>query len=393
MSFDGLVMAAVKKELNEKISGGRIEKIYQPLPAEIVLVINKERNKFRLVVSAHARDARIHLTRTTRENPLTPPLFCMVLRKHLEGGRITEIVQNGLERVLDIGVEAVDELGILSVKRLLCEVMGKHSNIVLVDPATNNILDGINRFSYATSRHREVLPGRNYTPPPESGKLNPLETTEEQFRDAIWDPEQEVPVDRLLLNKFTGFSPQTCREITFRAGVHSDSSNQSLGELELQRLWETFETIKECVRTGSFQPTICYKGPTPTAFSAVKLDQFDCGDTGPTSMNEVLDEFFSVTEKQQRFKRAAAELEKVVNNEMKKSRKKKAIHEETLRKAENAEQLKITGELITANIYQLSKGAHSAELTNYYDPQTTTLTVQLNPQLSPAGNAQSYFKR
>lgn len=393
MSFDGLVMAAVKKELIEKIPGGRIEKIYQPLADEIVLVIHKDKNKVRLVVSAHARDARIHLTRTTRENPLTPPIFCMVLRKHLDGGRITDIVQNGLERVLDIGVEAIDELGVLSVKRLLCEVMGKHSNIVLVDPATNNILDGINRYSYATSRHREVLPGRAYTPPPETGKLNPLETTEEQFRDALWDPEQDIPVDRLLLNKFAGFGPQTCREITHRSGVHPDSSNQSLGELELQRLWENFKTINECIRTGSFQPTICYKGSTPTAFSAVKLEQFNCGDTRSTSMSEVLDEFFSVTEKQQRFKRAAAELVKVVNNEMKKSRKKKAIHEETLRKAENAEQLKITGELITANIYQISKGAHSVELVNYYDPQATTLTVQLDPQLSPSGNAQSYFKR
>lgn len=393
MSFDGLVMAAVKKELTESIVGGRIEKIYQPLASEIILVIHKSAQKYRLLASAHARDARVHLTRTVKQNPLTPPLFCMVMRKHLEGGKITEIVQTGLERVLDIRVEASDELGMMSEKRLLCEIMGKHSNIILVDPAQNMILDGINRYSYATSRHREVLPGRTYIPPPETGKLDPLATGEDCFRSALWDPELDLPVDRLLLHKFAGFGPQTCREITIRAGLDPDSSSQSLGELELQRLWESFEAVKENALSGNFEPTLCYKAARPITFAAVRLTPVPGQKSKTGTMSGVLDEFFTVTEKQERLKKAAAELTRVVKTELRKCQKKKGIHEDTLRMAENAEQLKIAGELITANIYQISKGAHSAELLNYYDPENRTITVRLDPQLTPAGNAQLYFKR
>lgn len=393
MSFDGLVMSAVRHELQQKLTGGRIEKIYQPLPHEIVLLIHKERTKYRLLASADARDARVHLTVTTRENPLTPPLFCMVLRKHLEGGKIIDIAQSSLERVLNIRVEAIDELGMLSEKHLLCEIMGKHSNIILVDPSSNIILDGIIRFSYATSRHREVLPGRRYTPPPESGKLDPLVITEDDFRQAMWDPEQEIAVEKLLLTKFEGLSPQTCREIAIRAGLQPETSNQSLGELELQRLWENFRRVRECANTGSFKPTICYMDNKPLAFSAIELAQFPQAACRHGQMNAILDEFFSVRAKQQQLRQSASELIKVVRQELKKCRHKIAIHEETLRKAEDAEKLRITGELITANIYQIPSRAETVELVNYYDPEAKPVRVELNPHLSPAENAQAYFKK
>ncbi len=393
MSFDGLVMAAVKEELIEKVVGGRVEKIYQPVAREIVLLIHKDKNKYRLLVSADATDARVHLTQTARENPLTPPLFCMVLRKHLEGGRITKITQTGLERVLTIGVDAVDELGMLSAKNLVCEVMGKHSNIILVDPASDVILDGINRFSYATSRHREILPGRVYSPPPESGKMNPLEVTEEAFRSALWDPDQDVPIEKLILNSFEGFGPQTCREVTVRAGIDPGISNQFLGELELQRLWETFRTIRNCVASGMFKPSLCYKGSIPAAFSAVELSQFSETVCKAGQISETLDEFFSTRGKQQRLKLAVLELTKVVRHAFKKCQNKHSIHQETLRKAQDTERLKITGELITANIYQIPKRVGSVELENYYDPDGGKIVVELDPRMSPAENAQSYFKK
>ncbi len=393
MSFDGLVMAAVKKELKETIVGGRIEKIYQPLPDEIVLIIHKEKSKYRLLASADARNARVHLTGSSRENPLTPPLFCMVLRKHLEGGKIIDIHQPGLERVFNIRVEAVDELGMLSEKKLVCEVMGKHSNIILVDPSTNMILDGINRYSYATSRHREILPGRQYIPPPETGKINPLEVTEEAFRGALWDPEQDIPAETILLQKFEGFSPQTCREIIVRAGMDPAASNQSLGEIDLRRLWESFKCVQDSAVSGRFEPSICYKGNRPAAFSAIRLTQFSDCCCKQGRINEILDEFFSVREKQDRFQRDISELMKTVRNEIKKCHNKIAVHEQTLRRAENAEALRMSGELITANIFQIPAGASSVELVNYYDPEGNTVVIPLDPQLSPAENAQSYFKR
>ncbi len=393
MAFDGLVMAAVKKELKERIIGGRIEKIYQPLPEEIVLIIHKDKRKFRLLASAHARDARIHLTGNSRENPLTPPLFCMVLRKHLEGGKIININQHGLERVLAIRVEAIDELGILSEKKLVCEVMGKHSNIVLVDPSTNVILDGIKRYSYATSRHREILPGRKYIPPPETGRISPLEATEEAFRQALWDPDQDLPLESILLLKFEGFSPQTCREIAVRAGMDPGTGNQSLGDIDLRHLWESFRNIRDSAISGRFEPCICYDGSRPIAFSAIFLYQFSQYRCRQGQMNDILDDFFSTREIQERFKRSVSELMKIANNEIKRAQKKIALHQQALRKAENTQDLRISGELLTANIFQIPAGASAIELVNYYDPEGKTVVIPLDPQLSPAENAQLYFKR
>jgi len=393
MSFDGLVMSAVKAELQEKLIGGRIEKIYQPLAGELTIMVHNNKEKFRLLLSADARDARVHLTHTVKENPLTPPMFCMVLRKHLEGSRIIAIEQLGLERVLKITADALDELGRMTEKHLLCEVMGKHSNIILVDSRSNVILDGIKRYSYGTSRHREVLPGRQYVPPPETGKLSPPDVDEDTFRHAVWAPEEEYPVDKLILQKFEGFSPQTCREIAVRAGLDPEQSSQGLGELDLQRLWGAFRQIIECVYTGSFTPVLCFNAGRPTAFSAVRMSRFTDLNCKTGTMNDVLDEFFSTRDKQERLRRAAAELLKVIKNELKKVQKKISIHQEILSKTVDSEKLKITGELITANIYQIPARAKTVELIDYYDPSAKTVAVELDPQLTAAANAQAYFKR
>lgn len=393
MSFDGLVMSAVKSELQEKLTGGRVEKIYQPLAGEISILVHRNKDKFRLLLSADARDARIHLTHTVKENPLTPPMFCMVLRKHLEGGRIIAIEQPGLERMLKIRVEAIDELGRMAEKCLVCEVMGKHSNIILVDPSTNVILDGIKRYSYGTSRHREVLPGRQYIPPPETGKLSPPEVDEDTFRRAVWDPDAEYPVEKLILQKFEGFSPQTCREISVRAGINPEQSSQDLGELDLQRLWSAFHQITECMETGRFNPVLCREAGRPVTFSAIRLSYFIGSDCQTGTMNKILDEFFTTREKQEQLNRAAAELLKVIRNEIKKVQKKISIHSDILSKTGDSEKLKITGELITANIYQIPARAAAVELIDYYDPEAKTVTVELDPQLTAAENAQAYFKR
>ncbi len=393
MSFDGLVMSAIKHELNNTLIGGRVEKIYQPLPAEVVLIIHRDRTKHRLLISADPRDARVHLTSTVRENPLTPPIFCMVLRKHLEGGKIAGIEQPGLERVLYIKFEAVDELGMLSGKNLICEVMGKHSNIVLTETSSNVILDGINRFSYATSRHREILPGRQYVCPPESGKMNPLEVTEDQFRNAIWDPDSEQPLQKIILSKFEGLSPQTCREIVIRAGLEPTATVEFIGELDLCILWAVFDEIRSSALTGTFHPSICYEGKRPAAYSALGLTQFPNAVYRNGTMSDVLEEYYSTREYQEKFARAAGALLKTVADEIKKCKKKISIHEDTLKKAEDADTLKILGELVTANIFQLEKGAKAIEVVNYYDPGQKTVTIPLDTRLTPAENAQQYFKK
>lgn len=393
MAFDGLVMAAVREELNRTVIGGRIEKIYQPLAREILLVIHKDRTKHRLLISADAGKARIHVTKTVRENPLTPPLFCMVLRKHLEGGKIAGIDQPGLERILKIRVEATDELGILAEKTLICEVMGKHSNVILVNPSTNTILDGISRYSYATSRHREVLPGRQYVPPPESEKQDPSIVSEDIFRSRLWDPSQDLPVEKMLLNSFDGLSPQTCREIVARAGLEPAVGSQSLGELELNLLWNVFKTIQEQLRSGEFKPVVCYKDNTPAAFSAVSLTHLPEACCKQGGISEVIDEFYSVKERREQFRQEAANLLKTLKNEIKKAGKKHAIHTLNLEKAADAEKLKIFGELITANLFRIPERADTVELENYYDPEGKTVLIPLDPRFPVAKNAQLYFKK
>ncbi|MBU7008459.1 Rqc2 family fibronectin-binding protein [Phosphitispora fastidiosa] len=393
MAFDGLVMAAVREELNRIVIGGRIEKIYQPLAREILLVIHKDRTKYRLLISADAGKARIHVTKTVRENPLTPPLFCMVLRKHLEGGKIFGVEQPGLERILKIRVEAADELGILAEKTLICEVMGKHSNIILVNPSSNTILDGINRYSYATSRHREILPGRQYVSPPESEKQDPSIVTEDLFRSKLWNPSQDLSVEKILLNSFDGLSPQTCREIAARAGLEPDTGCQFLGELELNRLWSSFETIREQLRSGVFQPVVCYSDGAPAAFSAISLTHIPEACCKQGGISEVIDEFYSVKERREQFRQEAANLLKTLKNEIKKTGKKHSIHTLNLKKAADAEQLKIFGELITANLFQIPERTDTVELENYYDPEGKTVLIPLNPRFSTAENAQLYFKK
>lgn len=393
MAFDGLVMAAIKHELNESLVGGRVEKIYQPLSDEIILIIHKDRNKYRLLISANSRDARVHITETIKENPLTPPLFCMVLRKHLEGGKITSIRQSGLDRILHIIIESVDELGMLSEKELICEVMGKHSNIILVDPAKNLILDGINRYSYATSRHREVLPGRQYASPPPTGKINPKEISEDTFLSIIWNPDSELQIEKILLLKVDGLSPQTCREVVARAGLEPGISAQSIGEFELHKLWQSFSQIQRCLLTESFEPSIYYKNNYPFAYSAIGLTQFGDIPGKSGTMNKILDEYFSARQKQEQLTRFGNELTRILNSEIKKCQKKISIHQETLENSRNAETFKIYGELITANIYRIAKGEEQVELENYYDPEQKTVTIELDSRLTPAENAQLYYKR
>lgn len=402
MAFDGPVMAAVTRELNGEMLNSRIEKIYQPAAAEIVLLLHTRQKKARLLLSADARDSRVHITGETRENPLTPPLFCMVLRKHLEGGRIVKFDQNGLERVLRIHVKAVDELGRLAEKVLVHEIMGKHSNIILTDPVENVIIDGVKRYSHAVSRHREVLPGRTYVAPPEQEKADPLTLTEETFRETVWQAPEQQTLARVLLAGFSGLSPQTCREIVARSGLATDTAAGTCGDYELQKLWFSLHGLMRDIQSGNFQPTLVLNtAGEAVAFSAVDLT-LDEGDgcpgnsrpvIGHGSMNEVLDRFYTLRRQKLALEQQKNHLLQVVTHVKEKLARKLAIYEVTLDEAADAEKHKIAGELLTANLYQLSKGAASAEVMNYYDPAGATMVIELDPRLTPAENAQLYFKK
>jgi predicted ribosome quality control (RQC) complex YloA/Tae2 family protein len=393
MPFDGFVLAAVAAELKKKIIFGRIMKIYQPQPNLIVLRIRKEKDNLQLLISAHPVTGRIHLSQETRENPLKAPLFCMVLRKHLEGGRITGIEQEGLERVLKIRVEAVDEIGEKSEKFLIGEIMGKHSNIILVDPKQNEILDGIRRYTHLVSRHREVLPGRPYLPPPSQNKKNPLEIDEDNFRVQLLDTSLSTKLSNALVKNFSGFSPLLAREVVTRAQLPENITIDSMGDYDFIKCWQAFQEIIEGIKTGIYRPTIAGNERELWDFSFVPLFQYDSSQLQEfPEMSQALDFFYSQREQQELFSSRQRELEKVIKQEIDRLTKKISLQEEKKKETDNGETFRVYGELITAYMYLLKKGMVKAELENF-NQAGTKLEVPLDPRLTPAENAQVYFKK
>ncbi len=393
MPFDGLVLAATRKELAEKLTGGRIERIYQPDKLEIILLIHKPGERQRLLLSAGAQNARVHLTTAVRENPTTPPLFCMVLRKHLEGGRIVGFNQPGLERVLAIKISARDELGQPSEKHLICEIMGKHSNIILLDHSTNTILDGIKRYSHHVSRFREVLPGRQYLPPPEQNKLNPLLLNEEEFRRALLDLPLQTPLPHLLQKRLEGLCTVTCKEIVYRANLAPEIVLDQCGDYEFRMLWESLQAISVPARQGQFKPCLLTeKGGEPLDFAALDLS-YTAGNRADGEMNSLLDIFFTARENQEKLNREKGAIAALLKKETAKIEKKLDIYAESLDDTAGAEKLRLYGELLTANLYRLRKGQPEVTLENYYEEHCPPVKIPLNPQRTPAENSQAYFKK
>ncbi len=398
MAYDSLVLSAVVDELNKTLLSARIEKIHQPAKHDVVILFHSPKGKYKLVLSADARLARAHLSQHSRENPLTPPLFCMVLRKHLEGGRLIRISQPDFERVLHLHIESMDELGRLTEKVLICEIMGKHSNVVLIDSATDTILDAAVRFTHAVNRYREILPGKTYVSPPTQGKLNPLEVVDDRFKQLLWaaavdEKIARTTVEKWLLNTFTGLSPQTCREIYFRSGL-ALSGLADLGEYEMQTLWEAFTLVIGPISANQYHPTIVRDSHGQvTAFSAIDLLQYEGLTKEHDTMNGILDLYYQTKFEQMRTTQIKDRLMKVVSNELTRNQKKLAIQEETIAEAEKADKFRVLGELITANLHLIKPYQTSAELVDYYDPEQKTVTVELDPSLSPSENAQANFKK
>lgn len=393
MPFDGLVMAAVCRELKEKITGARIEKIYQPLKEELTLLVSKPREKYRLLLSANASNARVHLTENNKPNPSTPPLFCMVLRKHLDGGHIHEIFQPGLDRVLHIKINTRDELGRPAVKTLIVEIMGKHSNIILVDK-NNKIIDGIKRYSHSVSRYREVLPGRDYLAPPDQGKIMPVNLDEERFIDLVTSADLDTKLADILLKKFDGFSPCMCREIIHRAGLPGSITLNECGQYELSMLWQRFSDTCNKLSSNKFNSTMVLdRDGTPKEFAAFNLTQFQECEIKHGSMNFILDQFFTKKEHIEKLYSKKQSLLTIVKNEINRLKKKIPKYKKSLQEAARAEDYRLFGELLTANMHKLKKGMKKIELENYYDPELKKISIELNPQLTSSENVQSYFKK
>ncbi len=389
MAFDGIVIANLAKELNEHILNGRISKIAQPENDELLLTIKGNSGQVRLLLSASASLPLIYLTKTNKPSPMTAPNFCMLLRKHIANGRITKITQPHMERIINFEIEHLNELGDLCHKRLIIEIMGKHSNIIFCDEE-GKIIDSIKHIPAQISSVREVLPGRMYFIPETQEKYNPLETSQAEFLDKVFSKPQNLA--KSIYTTYTGISPVIASELCHRAGLEGERPTAAVSEEERLHLYHHFDWLMEDVREGRFAPNIIKNGKQPVEFAAVSLTQYAEMDvTEYDAISQVLETFYADKDIYTRIRQKSVDLRKVVNTVLERSRKKYDLQLKQLKDTDKRDKYKVYGELINTYGYGLAEGAKSLTALNYYTNEE--ITIPLDTQLTPLENAQKYFDR
>lgn len=377
MTFDGVVTHAMTKELQQNIATGRVLKIYQPTQTELILTIRAQGKNKSLLLSAHPSYARFHLTEDTYQNPTEPPMFCMLLRKHLAGGFIETIKQHENERVVFFSFKVRNEIGDETRKTLVMEVMGKHSNIILIDQDKGHVLDSIKHVSPSQSRHRTVLPGQPYILPPNQGKINPLTAEGNAFRKKL--DLNAGKIDQQMVQSFMGISPLLAKEIVYRAKLGSLTDYET-----------AFNQLMTSINEGNFEP--CIYQSEKEDFYVLPLTHIKSEKHAFASTSTMLDAFYSGKAERDRVKQQAGDLLRLLKNEIDKNKRKIKKQEQTLKKAEKADDYQRYGELLTAHMHNISTGDKEAVVLNYYDPEQNEITIPLDPNKTPSQNTQAYFK-
>lgn len=373
MAFDGIVTRAMVRELQDRILLGKIEKVYQPEADELVFHIHTKDGNVKLLASVGSAHARVCFITENPVNPPAPLAFCMLLRKHLQGGRITEITQKDSERIIEISLETLNELGFTMSKKLIFEIMGKHSNIVLVDIASGKIIDSIKRVSFDVNRVRQILPGMIYQYPPAQDKI--------PFREISADQLEALAADgKSILRSVGGIAPAFAEELALRAGVQrSGYLSDVLAAIESPNHADARVYLDESGAPIDFYPVALSE-----LEESCRVERFG-------GLSSAMEFYFGKKESSNQGRQKSHDLIRSVNALLDKMYLKKKRLSEDLLKAENSEDLRLYGELLTANIHLIQPGMKSVEVTNYYDG--STLTIPLDVKLSPSKNAQHYFKK
>ena len=379
MSFDGLFTRAITNELSSLLKGGRINKIHQPYKNEIILAVRANGVNHKLLLSAHPSYARVQITNEQYDNPNEPPMFCMLLRKHLEGFIIEDIKQAGLDRMIIFEVKGRNEIGDISYKQLIVEIMGRHSNIIIVDKNRNMILDSIKHVSFAVNTHRAIMPGQEYVLPPQQEKMDPFEVQEEDVLRVI--DFNAGKLDKQLVSNFAGVSPVLAREIVFKAGLANRTT-----------LPKAFLSVMSKFREHHYQPAIT-NGSNKEAFYLIPFEHLKGETKSFDSLSSLLDRYYFGKAERDRVKQQGNDLERLIANEKEKNEKKILKLEKTLEDAQKAEQYQLYGELLTANIFMVEKGMKEITVVNYYDEDGASITIPLEPRKTPSENAQRYFTK
>ncbi|MGV8146477.1 MAG: NFACT family protein [Alkaliphilus sp.] len=396
MPLDGFVISAIKDELTDKITNAKIEKIHQPESDEIIIQLRNNRESYKLLLSSNSNFPRIHLTNIKKENPLSAPTFCMLLRKHLQGGRIVDIIQPDFERIIKLEIQSYDELNDLTAKYLIIELMGKHSNIILVNEEDNRVLDSIKRITPDLSRVRQVLPGIDYKSPPSQSKANPLDSISLSSFKGIITAKKNLPVYKSLYMSFTGVSPLVAREICFRCDIDSETPAFALSPDHVAGLFNSFLFITKIVTTKKYSPSIYINNKLDkfVDFSFTSIEHIKCHDEIQiNSVSEMLEFYYKERDLRERIKQKSGDFKKNISTKLDRLHQKIYNLNKDLDKAEKAEKYKIKGELLTSNLHLVKERATTISVVNYYDPEQALIDIQLSSRLTPSKNAQKYYKQ
>ena len=380
MPLDAICLSALVEELRAALLGGKIDKIYQPGRDEVVLHVRGAAGNVKLLLSASPSQPRAQLTELSRENPGTPPMFCMLLRKHLTGGRILDITQPPMERLVDFRLETIDELGDRVERRLVLECMGRRANLILLD-ADGRIVDCLRRVDGDMSSRRQVLPGMFYRLPPTPDKLNPFTCAEEERAAVLANP-MGKSLEKVLLDGFTGLSPLIARELVFRSEEQSG------------RLAEELDKLRNDVKEKRFAPYLLLREDKPVDFTFLPILQYgpetECRRCG--SFSELLDGFYEVRDQAERTRQRGQDLIRSVTNARDRVARKLANQERELEATFDRERLRELGDILTSNLHVMERGMEVLRAVDFYDPECREIEIRLDPLLYPQQNAAKYYK-
>ena len=388
MPFDALYLSAVTEELAPAV-GSRIDRVQQPTRDTVLLQLRSREGSRKLLITLNPNHPRVHFTELSFENPAQPPMFCMLLRKHLTAAKIAAFTQKPMERMLTITLDTYDELGDPARKLLVLELMGRTSNLILVGP-DGRIIDCLRRVDLEMSETRQVLPGLYYHEPPAQDKRDPFSMTEADFAALLYSVDSPTRLDKLLLGSLNGLSPLLCRELSCRVCGETDAD-----VLELEDRAEAARILADFFAScRPFTPTLLRRDGIPAEFSCVPIRQYGgyLEEERPESCCKLLDTFYGVRERAERQRQRAQQLTKTVTNHRDRVSRKLELQRKEKAESQDRERLRRCGDLITANFYRMTKGQTVLETEDFYDPDLKPVQIRLSPQLSPQQNAAKYYK-
>ena len=392
MALDGIFLHHIKNEIKNEALHARVSQIYQPNRDELVIVLRTHDRSKKLLLSSRANSPRVNFCVKTPENPAQPPMFCMLLRKRIGGGKLIDVRQAECDRILFLDFECINELGDTETLTIVCEIMGMYSNIIVINRETEIIIDSLKRVDLTMSSQRIVLPNIKYELPTPQDKLNILESTPEQIVSKLRSLDSEMPLNKALLKVIQGVSPIICREIEYR--VCESATNRAKGIIA-DKLISELANLKTIAENCSGTPCIVYREdgrPLDNAFMLIKqygnfaeVKTFD-------GFSKTLDEFYETRDSRERMRMKSQGLTKLLNNIRERTARKISKQQAELARCGEREQLRICGDLLQANLYRIERGSAFVDVENFYDEQGKTLRIKLNPAISPAANAQKYYK-